>query len=456
MIAALLLFWLAFAFSLPLMADEFKEGTSENIRIPPDRYETSPSTQDYEKANKNIGYGLLIDRSGSMLAVDAPDAYTPGVFHTRFEAAIEKAMKDFLHFYDLWYNVHDQDPDYSYYVLVTYFGDDIVSPPPDEPVLEPVGLWHIDCAYWRILCSIDDAADPFCEEIYERTGIYGLPGPYSISTTTPMVQGIAETVNILEYYRAHGSYNLKYLYVYTDGRENTSEHYFDQSPWNACDGCLDDGPIYPDNWRYDCKPDDPTDPCKPSFKNTATCFDYQCCMAAQISNNLDEMHLEYIPERPKGGTNYSNLDVERENNPSLIRDEYANQTGNTKSPADRSGEDYEWLRSLAESTGGSVQVITQMPSWPTLIIEKVHNALQGHFVELAISIEHMDFQMGGFDLLLGYDASAITFVEAEAGQLLTDCGWEHFTYRFGANGNCGTACPSGMIRLVGLAETSEG
>jgi hypothetical protein len=42
------------------------------------------------------------------------------------------------------------------------------------------------------------------------------------------------------------------------------------------------------------------------------------------------------------------------------------------------------------------------------------------------------------------------------GPLFMDCKWEYFTYRFGANGNCGNGCPSGMLRIIGLAETNNG
>jgi hypothetical protein len=130
MITTFLLFMVVCTFSLPPRADELKEGNTKNVRIEPDQYEMSPSTQNDERADKQIGYGFLIDRSGSMLTRDAPDADISGVFHTRFDAAIEKAEKDFLGFFELWYVIHGGDPAYSYYGLVMHFGDDIVPPPP--------------------------------------------------------------------------------------------------------------------------------------------------------------------------------------------------------------------------------------------------------------------------------------------------------------------------------------
>ena len=47
-------------------------------------------------------------------------------------------------------------------------------------------------------------------------------------------------------------------------------------------------------------------------------------------------------------------------------------------------------------------------------------------------------------------------MEAFPGQFLDSCGWEYFTYRFGADGNCGDACPSGLFRIIAMAETNNG
>jgi hypothetical protein len=91
-------------------------------------------------------------------------------------------------------------------------------------------------------------------------------------------------------------------------------------------------------------------------------------------------------------------------------------------------------------------------------IDKIHDQLQGHYTEVAITLDdsYTSMNMGGYDFLIAYDAPALTFVEAMPGALLEDCGWEYFTYRFGAYGNCGNACPSGLLRIVALAETNNG
>jgi hypothetical protein len=95
-----------------------------------------------------------------------------------------------------------------------------------------------------------------------------------------------------------------------------------------------------------------------------------------------------------------------------------------------------------------------------LTIEKTHNTLQGHSETVSITMldsEYQNYPSGGFDFLFKYDNSALVFQAAEPGQLLLDCGWEYFTYRFGANGNCGAgACPSGFVRTVAIAETNNG
>jgi len=89
-------------------------------------------------------------------------------------------------------------------------------------------------------------------------------------------------------------------------------------------------------------------------------------------------------------------------------------------------------------------------------IEKVHEQLQGYYTDVSITTQNSMEAMGGFDFLIAYDAPGLTFVEALPGQLLQDCGWEYFTYRYGALGNCGDACPSGLLRVVALAETNNG
>ena len=89
-------------------------------------------------------------------------------------------------------------------------------------------------------------------------------------------------------------------------------------------------------------------------------------------------------------------------------------------------------------------------------IEKVHDAYLGHYVDVDICINKGSEIVGGFDFLIAYDASALAFTGAELSDWLVSCRWEYFTYRYSWNGNCGNQCPSGLLRLVGMAETNNG
>lgn len=91
-----------------------------------------------------------------------------------------------------------------------------------------------------------------------------------------------------------------------------------------------------------------------------------------------------------------------------------------------------------------------------VIIEKTHQTLQGHYENVLVSFGEATNDVGGFDLLIGYDASALSFTGAELHADLVACGWEYFTYRYNWNGNCGNGCPTGLLRIVGLAETNNG
>lgn len=62
--------------------------------------------------------------------------------------------------------------------------------------------------------------------------------------------------------------------------------------------------------------------------------------------------------------------------------------------------------------------------------------------------------VGGYDLLLTYDVTAFSFLSASIGPAIS--GWEYFTYRLGPFGNCSGSCPSGMVRLVALADANNG
>ena len=105
--------------------------------------------------------------------------------------------------------------------------------------------------------------------------------------------------------------------------------------------------------------------------------------------------------------------------------------------------------------------ITVKPSFRVVIEYNVGTGMgvtQGHYHNLEVYVEGCMMEMGGYDFLISYEHSlgALTFISAEMGDMLVDGEWEFFTYRFGPFGNCGSACPSGLIRLIALAETDNG
>jgi hypothetical protein len=93
----------------------------------------------------------------------------------------------------------------------------------------------------------------------------------------------------------------------------------------------------------------------------------------------------------------------------------------------------------------------------------VLDQLQGQIASVAISLDSSSpgdsIGLGSFDLLIAYDATALSFMGAHQGILFDIPGsyeWEYFTYRFGPAGGCGDDCPSGMLRLVALADANDG
>ncbi|UCC44205.1 MAG: T9SS type A sorting domain-containing protein [Candidatus Zixiibacteriota bacterium] len=102
--------------------------------------------------------------------------------------------------------------------------------------------------------------------------------------------------------------------------------------------------------------------------------------------------------------------------------------------------------------------ITVVPSFHVWI-EKTHGSMQGQVEHVSIYLDssYNNYLMGGFNFLVEYDPSVLNFMEAQPGSFIENCGWEYFQYRFGANGNCGlSACPSGVVRIVAMAETNDG
>lgn len=116
-----------------------------------------------------------------------------------------------------------------------------------------------------------------------------------------------------------------------------------------------------------------------------------------------------------------------------------------------------------------VDVVAEDPevciSCPIVTIEKTHGTIQGQHELVDVTIDSLYNLpvggMGGYDFLIAYDASALVLQAVIPGPLLYDpapdgCGWEYFIYRQGPCGACAGGCPSGMVRVFGLAETNNG
>jgi hypothetical protein len=113
----------------------------------------------------------------------------------------------------------------------------------------------------------------------------------------------------------------------------------------------------------------------------------------------------------------------------------------------------------ADTCTASIDVIvdhTVCPC-PDIVIEKKHEVIQGQYENVSVIIENFSYPIGGLNLLIEYDPSALSLANVLPGTLITDCGWEYFTFRNGAAGNCGSdPCPSGKLRITAIAETNNG
>lgn len=98
-------------------------------------------------------------------------------------------------------------------------------------------------------------------------------------------------------------------------------------------------------------------------------------------------------------------------------------------------------------------VMPQPADQPSAMLEVVQGAGLGEEVEVSILWANTDstFEVGGFDLLIIYDWAALNLWSAETGQLLVDCDWEYFSYRYSS------LPPSyGLLRTVALADINDG
>lgn len=104
----------------------------------------------------------------------------------------------------------------------------------------------------------------------------------------------------------------------------------------------------------------------------------------------------------------------------------------------------------------SICITIQIDECLHVQIEKTHNAIQGQIDMVDIFLNGSGKELGGYDILVAYDVTALTVSGVFPGTSFEACGWEYFNYRHGADGNCENGCPSGLLRIVAMAETNNG
>lgn len=80
------------------------------------------------------------------------------------------------------------------------------------------------------------------------------------------------------------------------------------------------------------------------------------------------------------------------------------------------------------------------------------SVLPGHQATVTLNVTN-SMPVGGFDLLISYDQT-INFLGAVPVGIVAD--WEYFTFRTSQFDNCGGGCPTGILRLIGIANMPDG
>jgi hypothetical protein len=127
---------------------------------------------------------------------------------------------------------------------------------------------------------------------------------------------------------------------------------------------------------------------------------------------------------------------------------------------DNSDTTYEFCMEVTDgcSTVMKSFLVTMFPSAVCSVcvdvaIETDSCVVVGSRIPVYLTVQTND-PIGGFDLLIGYDVSVMTFIEAYQGDDIP--GWEYFTYRIVDAAGCGAGCPSGLLRFIGIADENNG
>lgn len=264
-----------------------------------------------------------------------------------------------------------------------------------------------------------------------QDAIYKIAGPMGDS---PLVQALCSAenaLNIAGYSSFDEEYDgyppieeplFKYLYVFTDGG---------QDDWTQLENV---GLPYADCFTFPVAPQWKPG-CDPGVCTGESCYSHQCCLAQKLGSLAEsgiEKYITYFGPRaddPIDGTSHP---------------------------------DFKFLKYIGDNTGW-FQSISDHPLM-RVEIGTLADVVQGTTDWVPIGLSGSEsphyfrppFDLGGFDFLIVYDPTVLTFLEAQAGQLLEDCEWEYFTFRTGVDGNCGGPCPSGLVRVVAIADMNNG
>jgi hypothetical protein len=186
-----------------------------------------------------------------------------------------------------------------------------------------------------------------------------IPAPPNDIGRTPLARAMSDAADMV-----HDMAELNYrnIYIYTDGYENNSIHNGGSPVCWDCDGYLGGLPVWDEaNWDHQCDPFDCGD--DPYF--SATCKDYQCCMADRFESN-SVINSRYFGEPVVKGGNAAI--VEREG-PSSDADALFVEQENPGSSL-KAGRgyppDFAFLRDLALASGGTFIFECENNTPPTL------------------------------------------------------------------------------------------
>jgi hypothetical protein len=96
----------------------------------------------------------------------------------------------------------------------------------------------------------------------------------------------------------------------------------------------------------------------------------------------------------------------------------------------------------------STAIFAEAPTQIKVVIMDSWEVAQGENLTVPIKIHSTSAtELAGFDLFIDFDEGGLSLVDVQPGQLLVDCGWEYFVYRYE---------PGVGLRIVALADINDG